>query len=448
LSLLVIIGSGETAPTMVKLHRQVFAQTAAAVPGAQAGDAVPAVMLDTPFGFQMNADDLVERTQAYFADSVGTKVEVARWRRADAAVLEQEQALAALGRSGWAFAGPGSPTYALRQWIGTPVPAALLEVAERGGTLVFGSAAACTLGTHAIPVYEIYKVGEEPRWQPALDLLGSLTGLSAVVVPHFDNNEGGNHDTRFCYLGEQRLARLEADLPEPTGVLGVDEHTAALIDLPSRQVRVAGTGRMTVRRRGVNSVFAAGETVHLDTLDALLRGRTGPGSGPAASTAPSSSGTEPNPQQATDSDPKPASLFGDDAGPATSLKSEAAAQQRRFDQALARRDVDTCVAAALDLESAIVAWSADTAQNDEADQARRVLRAMLVRLGELARTGARDPAEVVGGYVETLLQLRARARTGKDFAASDLIRDRLVELGVEVRDTPDGAQWLLRDTTD
>jgi cysteinyl-tRNA synthetase len=52
---------------------------------------------------------------------------------------------------------------------------------------------------------------------------------------------------------------------------------------------------------------------------------------------------------------------------------------------------------------------------------------------------------VVGGYVETLLQLRARARAGKDFEASDLIRDRLVELGVEVRDTPDGARWLLRE---
>ena len=32
------------------------------------------------------------------------------------------------------------------------------------------------------------------------------TGLPAVVVPHYDNAEGGHHDTRFCYLGERRLA--------------------------------------------------------------------------------------------------------------------------------------------------------------------------------------------------------------------------------------------------
>jgi hypothetical protein len=426
MSLLVVIGSGETAPTLVKLHRQVLAETAAAT----GRDPVNAVMLDTPFGFQMNADDLVERTQGYFADSVGAVVQVARWRRSDAPVLEQEQGLALLGRADWAFAGPGSPTYALRQWTGTPVPGALLEVAGRGGTLVFGSAAACTLGTHAIPVYEIYKVGQEPRWEPALDLLGSLTGLAAVVIPHYDNNEGGNHDTRFCYLGERRLELLEAELPDEVGVLGVDEHTAALIDLQARTVRVVGSGGLTVRRRGTQTVFGAGDTVDLDTLDGLLRGTLTAGS-PAAPSA----GTE-----------APGRTGADRAVADTSLRAEAAAQQLRFDRALAERDVDTCVAAALDLESAIEAWSTDTDQNDDADQARRVLRAMLVRLGELARTGARDPAEVVGGFVETLLQVRGRARATKDFETSDLVRDRLTELGVEVRDTPDGAHWLLRET--
>lgn len=52
----------------------------------------------------------------------------------------------------WVFAGPGSPTYALRQWTGT---AALADVVRRDGTLVVGSAAACTIGTHAIPVRDV-----------------------------------------------------------------------------------------------------------------------------------------------------------------------------------------------------------------------------------------------------------------------------------------------------
>jgi GntR family transcriptional regulator/MocR family aminotransferase len=41
------MGSGETSPTMVKAHRSLMAQ--------------PAVLLDTPFGFQENADDIVAR---------------------------------------------------------------------------------------------------------------------------------------------------------------------------------------------------------------------------------------------------------------------------------------------------------------------------------------------------------------------------------------------------
>src|SRR5450756_936149 len=70
---------------------------------------------------------------------------------------------------------------------------------------------------------DVYKrqVGEEPRWVDGLDLLGRLTGITAAVVPHYDNAEGATHDTRFCYLGERRLTRLEADLPAECGVLGL-----------------------------------------------------------------------------------------------------------------------------------------------------------------------------------------------------------------------------------
>ena len=155
------------------------------------------------------------------------------------------------------------------------MPAALEDVPARGGTLVFGSAAACTLGTHAIPVYEIYKAGADPYWDEGLDVLGRLTGLRAVVVPHYDNAEGGRYDTRFCYLGEERLAALEAQLPPDVGVLGVDEHTALVADLTTRTARVAGTGTVTVRRCGSSHTFPAGATVRFDQLDALLRGTAG-----------------------------------------------------------------------------------------------------------------------------------------------------------------------------
>ena len=257
MSRIVVMGSGETAPTMVRVHREVFASCP---PG-------PAVLLDTPFSFQMNRDELVARTQQYFAQSVGREVDVARWPRRDGDPAELERALALLDQASWAFAGPGSPTYALRQWRGTGVPGALNAVVRRGGTVVMGSAAA-----HTVPVYEVYKVGEEPAWVEGLDLLGEMTGLAAAVVPHYDNAEGGTHDTRFCYLGEPRLAKLEAELPDEVGVLGVDEHTAALLDVETRSMSVQGNGVVSVRHRGQTATFAAGEVLGFDDLAALLRG--------------------------------------------------------------------------------------------------------------------------------------------------------------------------------
>ena len=70
-----------------------------------------------------------------------------------------------------------------------------------------------------------------------------------------------------------------------------------------------------------------------------------------------------------------------------------------------------------------------------------------VRRGRLARREvAEDPREIVGPYVDLALDLRARARAVKDFATSDLVRDRLAAAGAEVRDTPDGATWVLSGT--
>jgi cysteinyl-tRNA synthetase len=127
----------------------------------------------------------------------------------------------------------------------------------------------------------------------------------------------------------------------------------------------------------------------------------------------------------------------------TSLRAAADEIADRFDAALAARDVDGCVEAVLALEQALLDWSADTLSSDEGDHARSRLRAMVVKLGELATVGARDPREVLRPFVETLLDLRARARSGKDFATADRVRDALIEAGVEVRDTADGVEWVL-----
>ena len=239
------MGSGETAPTMVKVHRSVVEKL-----GPEAG---PGLLLDTPFGFQTNAAEIASRAVTYFRDSVGSTIEVAGLRRSsDLEGPGGDAIIAKLAGAPLVFAGPGSPTYALRQWQGTLVPGVLAEKLALGGALTFASAAALTLGIVTVPVYEVYKVGEDPRWVPGLDLLSAI-GLRVALIPHYDNAEGGTHDTRFCYLGEDRLARLEDELPEGAFVLGVDEHTALVIDLDNERAEVAGHGGVTVRVRG-NSI--------------------------------------------------------------------------------------------------------------------------------------------------------------------------------------------------
>jgi cysteinyl-tRNA synthetase len=47
--------------------------------------------------------------------------------------------------------------------------------------------------------------------------------------------------------------------------------------------------------------------------------------------------------------------------------------------------------------------------------------------------------------VEALLVLRSRARDDGDSATADLIRDRLGEAGVQVRDGAGGSSWVLAD---
>ena len=266
---LVIMGSGETAPGMLGVHREVFA----GVP--QGADCL---LMDSPFAFQENADELVERIGGFFADSLGHPVErVSLAAGADA--LSVERALARIRRAGWVFAGPGSPSYARRVWAGTPIPDALADVVAPGrvGALVFASAAAVTLGDWSLPVYEIYKVGADPHWEPGLGIMSRALGWRCSVVPHYDNQEGGTHDTRFCYVGGRRLAQIEGEL-DGAFILGVDEHTAVVLDLDRATATVAGRGGMTLRVGGQEAVYPTGSGLAFAEMTARiaeLGGRVG-----------------------------------------------------------------------------------------------------------------------------------------------------------------------------
>jgi hypothetical protein len=144
----------------------------------------------------------------------------------------------------------------------------LLSVLDKGGTLCFASAASLTLGAFTAPIYEIYKVGDQhPSWREGLNVLGAL-GLNCVVIPHFDNSEGGNYDTRYCYLGEPRLLELESQLPDGVATLGVDEHTAVILDFGASTLSVKGRAHGYWRVNGQTLVLENGTTRELRELGA------------------------------------------------------------------------------------------------------------------------------------------------------------------------------------
>jgi hypothetical protein len=403
-----IMGSGETTPTMTATHRALKA----------AAGAGGAVLLDTPYGFQENADDITERTIGYFERSVNFTPGVASLRHADADPAVVAKGVSLIRTAAWVFTGPGSPTYALRQWRSLGVATLLADRLERDGVLIMSSAAALTVGARTVPVYEIYKVGQEPEWFDGMDLL-SPYGLDVALIPHFDNAEGGNHDTRFCYLGEPRLQKLESQLGAEQWVLGVDEHTALLLDLDADAFAVQGRGVVTVRRAGKVETFAAGHSGPLDEL------RRMPGS---SAVAVSFALPEPT-------------LTDSASGPSASVLAAVEPQVEAAEAALSDGDTSAAVGALIKAEQALEEWKSDTSTTDERDRARQRFHGALVSFGEVAARGAADPAGVIGPFVEAVLSARRDARERKDWVQSDRLRDALLAAGVEVRDTPEGVTW-------
>jgi hypothetical protein len=388
--LIAIFGSGETSPTMTSVHKELTSRVVQ--------PRLNAILLDTPFGFQPNADELAARIVTYFLDHVGREMTVASFRHSGrATALELEQFLARITEANYVFAGPGSPTYALRHWRETGVRERLLGKIAGGGCVAFASAAAIGLGAYALPVYEIYKVGEDPSWVAGLDVLGQI-GIRCAVIPHYNNREGGSHDTRFCYMGEDRLRLLEAMLPEDLLILGVDEYTACIIDVEARSVTVRGRGGVTVRRSGKEKHW----TKTTFSLNELQDG---------ADTATVIVSAQP-----------PARVRGGDL----------------------RVDVDGLVATILEMESVLEERIGDIAAANDRGRVRAEMRHLVIRLGVLVQDGRRvEVREQVAPLVDVLISMRGEARREQRFNDADRLRAILADCGVEVQDTPSGTAWSL-----
>ncbi len=376
--LLTLIGSGEVTAGMVKVHRHLLDQLGQ--------DAPRPAFLDTPAGFELGVDAIAARFVEFFQTSLRLDLRIARYHQRDDPPQMQAEALEVLAQSSYIVAGPGSPTYAVEHLLGTPILDTLIARWHSGAMLVFASAATISLGRHALPVYEIYKVGRPLYWAEGLDLLGAL-GFELAIVPHWDNAEGGTHDTRACFMGMERFSRLRAMLPATAVVLGIEEHTAVTLDLVRGTAEVRGKGGVSVLQGDEALRRVSGEAFTLDILKPASPGLA----------AKAERNLAPRPDVSTTAVAQAAELIG--AGD---------------------------LAAGLRLAAAGAPHDLAALLHQAADAAERLT----------------STDENLASLLESLLDLRADLRARGEWDMADSLRQRLLDAGIEVRDTPQGAIWV------
>lgn len=258
-----IFGSGEAATSSRRVHERLFAPLRAPVEVA---------IVETPAGFQPNVDVVSRKIGDYLEHHLQNhkpRVAFVRARRRGTDDDPDSPDVAApLRTARYIVAGPGSPTYAIRHLRDTLTWRLRQERHDEGATIALASAAALAFSAHTLPVYEIYKAGEDIGWVPGLDLFGRH-GLELAIIPHWNNREGGKDlDTSHCFMGAERFQLLLGMLPASATVLGVDEHTSCIVDVAEGRCDVTGAGGVTVIADGVETCHAAGETFPLAELRA------------------------------------------------------------------------------------------------------------------------------------------------------------------------------------
>ena len=257
-----LFGSGETSRVGRRVHELLLADYPRPVPIA---------ILETPAGFQPNVAILSDKVRHFFEHNLQNAqprvtIVPARRRGYGPHGADEPAVTAGLRDACYVFAGAGSPTYAVTHLSNTCLWQTIGQRLAAGATLAFASAMALAIGTHTLPIYEIFKVGADPAWGPGLGLL-ARHGLDLAVVPHWNNTEGGAElDTGHCYMGAARFEQLRAQLPSTAVVLGIDEHTVCVLDLHADLATVHGHGAVTICRGPDATTYPAGASFPLSTL--------------------------------------------------------------------------------------------------------------------------------------------------------------------------------------
>ena len=248
-----LFGSGETAPGAYRIHERVMRRLATPVAVA---------ILETPAGFELNSPAVAGKVGAYLERHLrnfSPQVSIVPARKRGTQFDPDDPALAApLFESDYLFMGPGSPSYTVRQLRDSYAWHALRARHRQGAAICFSSATTVASGRYTLPVYEIYKVGQDLHWIDGLAFFDDF-GLRLSVIPHWNNNDGGQElDTSRCYMGKPRFDELLQLLPSDVTVLGIDENTGVVIEPAAGVCELVGQGGATVLSSAGEQVFDRG----------------------------------------------------------------------------------------------------------------------------------------------------------------------------------------------
>jgi hypothetical protein len=255
--LIVLFGSGEMSPTGRRIHEEIFTRLELTPP-------VSIGILETPTGFEVNAiHGWPQRMEIFFKTGLKNYTpritRIRAWRHDGPNSTNTASIVDPILTQDYLYSGAGSPTYTVKHLVKSRAYRNMLTALQMGTTLCLGSASAIAAGRYALPVYEIFKAGEGLHWINGLNVLGTL-GLSVAVIPHWNNTEGEDFDTTFCWMGLDRFKRLVKLLPSDVTIIGIDEQTALVINSQTKICDVLGKGSVHIIRKGKEKTISKGST--------------------------------------------------------------------------------------------------------------------------------------------------------------------------------------------
>lgn len=255
------LGSGETSLA----GGRIFEALARLIP-----DPLRIAILETPAGFELNASLVAGRVGDFLKNRLGNykpTIDLIPARKKGTKFSpDNPEILKPLLQANMIFMGPGSPSYVARQLKDTLAWDIVRARHRQGATLIFASAATISVGRWVLPVYEVYKVGEDVHVKDGLGFFEDF-GMHLSFVPHWNNAEGGvDLDTSRCFIGMERFDQWRKLTPADNIIVGLDEHSGIVLDCEKGVCDVHGVSSVTILKNGASEMYASGSSFSLAEL--------------------------------------------------------------------------------------------------------------------------------------------------------------------------------------